>query len=240
MVINARPTIIEDSGVKPGKYIGEYSWLELAQMSEDSSITTAELAYLVGQSKDVTFADDNTSWGFTCIGIGADTPTNPTGSGRVMTFFADDPINYMSRVWTSVQLSKSTAWSTSPIRAYMNGILSRFPSDLQNVIIAVDKEQSTPYGNTDTVTSDKLWLLSTEEIDTHAYSQLSSSSSLVRYSSSEHTTRNMCDWWLRDGGLVNTAGIYYIDSSSAYYGTTYEKTENDITTTLYIVPGFCI
>lgn len=130
-------------------------------------------------------------------------------------------------------------WTSSNMRtSVLQTILSQLPSDLQDVILAADKETSA--GNKSTTietTQDKLWLFSEVEVDGTTSTTYASEGSQYAYfkrfmGANEArmkgigSTGSASGWWLRSPDisyttyfrLVNYYGVVGINIASASYG----------------------
>ena len=166
-------------GVVTRDTVNDYSWSELSRISneisrcsdESSAIELARQYNLVNedgtldgtQSKSFTLTD-GTPAEAVIAGFNHDSKTSGSKAGITFMFK-----NCISTHAINSNGEATGGWEQSEMRAYLNEeLIERLPADLQECIVAVDK-QTNNVGITDdpdsvTVTSDRLWLYSLVEL----------------------------------------------------------------------------
>jgi hypothetical protein len=178
-----------DSGNLPEHdTLAEYTAAELSKISADLSKNgTSSLAYqefLAYMTAGATWTTPALS-GLTdfpsadqvmvCRIVGINHDTKTSGGTAGLTFQATHALPWLYQMNSTN--ANAGGWSSSKLRATMNSgeIWNMLPSELQDVIVAVDKTTNNTGGTATTaadatVTSDKLWLLSYMEYVPSCYS----------------------------------------------------------------------
>ena len=134
------------------------SWAKIAELSAAGK---AKKAFSIGDEKTVTLTTGET---ITLVILGFDHDVKTGGGKAGITFGMKDLLN------TSYSMNASHTntggWDQSKMRTEtMATLLSQLPTDLRNVIKAVDKKATAgAQSTTITTSSDKLWLFSASEL----------------------------------------------------------------------------
>lgn len=203
--------------------VGTATWEQLSKISQLAAIHTSLFSGYVNKTKTVDMGSYGGSTVYRIAGVNHDTI-----SGRGALTFISEKI--ISQYQMNTSNTTSGGWERSAMRSWLSGaVLKAMPSDLQNVIVAVNKTNTSGYGAT--TTSDKLWLPSYTEVgfgenEGEQYSIFTSNASRVR-----KLNNSAEDWWLRS---VNSSRTFrYVDSDGTLsdYGAG---------ATNGVVPGFCV
>lgn len=172
------PLVIE-GGPEVRGTLGEYSWPELAQISSlisaaETDEKGVEIAHYYGLCDvDGTIYTDNTksldlangvSVPMTVAGFRHDARSDGAGVAGISLVargsVGTEPMNSLAQT--------SPGWEGSTLRAWVNeGLLAQFPAELADLLVAVNKVTNPAPGSgltEQTVTSDRVWLLSYSEI----------------------------------------------------------------------------
>lgn len=172
------PLVIE-GGPEVRGTLGEYSWPELAQISAlisaaETDEKGVEIAHYYGLCDgDGTIYTDNTksldlangvSVPMAIAGFRHDARSDGAGAAGISLVargsVGTEPMNALAQT--------SPGWEGSTLRAWVNeGLLAQFPAELADLLVAVDKVTNPAPGSgltEQTVTSDRVWLLSYSEI----------------------------------------------------------------------------
>lgn len=172
------PLVIE-GGPEVRGALGEYSWPELAQISglisaAESDEKGIEIAHYYGLcDADGTIYTDNTksldlangvSVPMAVAGFRHDARSDGAGVAGISLVargsVGTEPMNALAQT--------SPGWEGSTLRAWVNeGLLAQFPAELSDLLVAVNKVTNPAPGSgltEQTVTSDRVWLLSYSEI----------------------------------------------------------------------------
>lgn len=172
------PLVIE-GGPEVRGALGEYSWPELAQISglisaAESDEKGIEIAHYYGLcDADGTIYTDNTksldlangvSVPMAVAGFRHDARSDGAGVAGISLVargsVGTEPMNSLAQT--------SPGWEGSTLRAWVNeGLLAQFPAELSDLLVAVNKVTNPAPGSgltEQTVTSDRVWLLSYSEI----------------------------------------------------------------------------
>ena len=172
------PLVIE-GGPEVRGTLGEYSWPELAQISAlisaaETDEKGVEIAHYYGLcDADGTIYTDNTksldlangvSVPMAIAGFRHDARSDGAGAAGISLVargsVGTEPMNALAQT--------SPGWEGSTLRAWVNeGLLAQFPAELADLLVAVNKVTNPAPGSgltEQTVTSDRVWLLSYSEI----------------------------------------------------------------------------
>jgi len=236
------------------KTLENTTWAELSQISkagkvsEYMSSTGTGGLWAIGDTKSMTF--NGTTYYVQLIGTNHDTPSDAAAygqskagltfqfgvandsakAGMFATMYRMNASNTNSGGWTSCEM-RSTTMST--MKGYM-------PTDLQSVLVAVNKLTSAgAQSTTINTTSDALWLLSEIEIfgstsysvagEGTQYAFYSAGNSRVRYNASGSTNY----WWERSPFASNSTNFCRVN-----YGGT--ANNFNASSTYGVSFGFCI
>lgn len=190
----------------------DLSWSFIDSLSESG---IAALSFNVGDKK--TISIDGTDYQIQIIGFDHDTKT--AGGTAGITFQLVDCLSSTYKMNSSA--TNSGGWTSCSMRtSTMATLLSQLPSELQNVLKAVDK-QTYAGSKSDTIntTSDKLFLLSEVEVDGSAiyYTQPGEGSQYDYYkagnSKSKKVNGSASFWWLRSPNRFQIPSFCVVDGS---------------------------
>ena len=231
------------------------SWSKIAELSAAGK---AKKAFSIGDEKTVTLTTGET---ITLVILGFDHDEKTGGGKAGITFGMKDLLN------TSYPMNASSTnaggWNESKMRTEtMATLLSQLPSDLRNVIKAVNKKATAGnQGTSLTASSDKLWLFAAAELWSKTAIENSASSDLknnaaayngegTQYEYFKNTVgdaepNNSCSalvkrkngstyyWWLRSPYVGNTAYFRLVNSNGYVYN-------NGAGNTYGVCFGFCV
>ena len=217
---------------QPGKDILAYSWQELIEMANDPDIELSDLDYLIGQSRNVSITGYGT-FAFQLIGIGHDEPSS--GSSNTLTFQSVDIV--CNRSMNGSDTTRG-GWASSAMRTFMNGdLLSKFPQNIQDVIVEVKKPYCATANGATQYSNDKLFIASEKEI--FGTSSYGNDGTQYEYWSINNTNNARIKklngsakyWWMRSVRDSANFRIVYTDGSAS---VGYADSSNGC------VPCFCI
>lgn len=250
-------------GVMPKGSMNDYSWSELAKISEEiaacesdeAALQVARGYNLVGtdgrldgtQAKSFTLTD-GTPAEAVIIGFRHDDRTDGGKAGITFVLKGCIAVHAMNAETTNVG-----GWEQSEMRAFLNNdMLARLPEELRSAVTAADKSTNNLGGNgvaqSVTRTSDSLWLLSTtevfgsegEETEGSQYALYRSNGSddahpdiLVKNIANEGEEARPMTWWLRSPTRGTDSQFYAINSKGSLQG-------GDSQHALGVVFGFCL
>ena len=191
------------------------SWARIAELSAAGK---ASKVFKVGDEKTITLT---TGESVTLVIMGFD-HDNKTGGGKAGITFGMK--NLLSTTYKMNATDTNTGgWDQSQMRTEtMATLLSQLPTDLRNVIKAVDKKATAgAQSTTITTSSDKLWLFSEKEIDDTTSSGYADEGVQYEYwrtvkdgkvNADRVKTRNGSAnlWWLRSPYVSDTVNFRYV------------------------------
>jgi hypothetical protein len=155
--------------------------------------------------------------------IDADVISDDSGNAHI-TWVAKELLatpHYMNSTSTS-----ANGWGACEMRGYLqNDILALMDSNIQNAIVAVDKNYYDYTTKSVLISSDKLWIPSFHEVGLEfgnitdscaVYSGLftGDSASLIKYCNGVASS-----WWLRSGDPRSSTAFRYIDANGNHLGS---------------------
>ena len=235
--INKDEVNLELNIIKDAAKLDKISWSEIAEISESGE---AANYFAVGDEKKITLNNGET---YTLQIIGINHDDLSSGGKAGVTFQFKEVMSVMKHMNDGDWSINTGGWSDSKMRTYVNNdVYTLLPVDLQKNIKLVNKKSDI--GNKDSsklrTTSDKLFLLSSKEINRESSSVTSGQGSVYEfYLNGENRIKYKVDtnlptyWWTRSAGnviaynfgRVTTQGL--VEYSNSYFMSG-------------VAPAFCI
>ena len=248
------------------------TWAQIAEISEAGE---AENYFAVGDTKQVSWGDDT----ITVAIAGFDHDDLADGSGKAGISIVCMSVPDYQAAWTTISPSSNNyskyiyTGERTQLRTILDGdIWNGLPAELQSVVKNVNKLSAKSFNKyPGTVsTSEKLWLLSADEIGHSATADnLGPGTPTVPALGSKYDLFTTCDlrvnntvritptvgssntysygWWLRTNccnGTMNYPGLLYMKRSSNSYATglisQFSLTSRNYTDTYHLRFGFCV
>ena len=194
------------------------SWAKIAELSAAGK---ASSAFNVGDEKTVTLTTGET---ITLVIMGFNHDDLTSGGKAGITFGMKDLLSTTYKMNASD--TNAGGWDQSQMRtSTMATLLSQLPSDLRNVIKAVNKKATAgSQSTTITTSSDKLWLFSEVEIDNTTTSGYASEGTQYEYWKTvkdgtvqanrvKYKNGSASSWWLRSPYTGNSTYFRYISTN---------------------------
>ena len=183
-------------------------WGSISSISESGN---ASKIWNIGDKK--TVAIDGVNYQIQIIGFDHDTKTSGGKAG--ITFQLVNCLNNTYQMNSSD--TNAGGWTSCAMRtSTMATLFTKLPSELQNVIKAVDKLTSAGQ-NSDTIntTSDKLFLLCAEEVYGAAYYAKPGEGSWYAYYKAGNSNGSGSKWWERSPSSANSFAVVWSDGRAA-------------------------
>ena len=218
--------IQSEGKVKPVSFSAD-SWKVISK-----AIKTGEYPYQVGDTKEI----DMGSLGTHTVRVAntsscTNGETSETACGFVVEF-----ADVISKQAMNSNDTNVGGWPASELRTYVNGtIYNALPSELQNVIVTtkVVSSHGSTSGETNFISNDKLYLLSTKEVwngGTGYDTAEAETRQLDYYKNKGVTTSNYSGaikqynesnslWWLRSAYSAYSSYVFAVSDSGEWYGS---------------------
>ena len=214
--------------------LNSQTWSDISMFSEAG---LASQVFSVGDTKTVTI--DNLSYQVQIIGFNHDTKASGGTAGITFQF----KWCYNTSYYMNSSNTNAGGWASSYMRqTVMPLLLNKLPSDLQSVIVPVNKLSSAgSQSTTINTTSDSLFLLSEIEIfgtktysvagEGSQYAYYNAGNSRIKYKQNAQTTAVY--WWERSPYASYSTGFCCVGTGgSAFYSSA--------SNTYGVAPGFCV